>query len=781
MSRSWLDVVLDPERITQGKRKANKDRERFGAALLLEGRLLDYLREAESGQLPQLGEVREGKVSAPRALLATLGLQFRGDPQAATKYSELAGSDQASSDLRTAAAVLAGIALSDAGNRREAVDLLTQRHSGAESDLERVLLSIHIGTRYAELGDLARAIENTSRAIDLDHKQRRSREYRTALLIVAEHNLWRFQAMRGVIGFAELTPRSTSRILSRFDSSVSQGLESYLNKLFDGSFRDPYTFTISFQSEDPVEGRLLGGLLRAEIFADWDLLTRARKMLGRYRLLAAVGRPERQPESGFHLLRRAADNDGIKGAARLYLKVGPLEPLRQVSETVAMTVWAPSEEPANLTLLMETADVIRPEPAGKALGQLTASLNSRVELSVSSVPWGLVGAIGSLVQVADKASKDTVAGTLLHVALGSPDPALMQDVASVLRLVDWDQVDAGLRSQWVDYVRNYLLAKDDRLFVAQAAAVALSGSNAEGVRDVLAAVYSQEPSLRLGALLVQAGYPLNLEIAAKISEQAVGSLVATRTEAAAGQYSLGSSTDVPAMLAWLLTEVDGLAGWTALLDFLLDRRVAGLHKIRAFDLLASRRDRIPQAERRRLVHELPSFSTAEDRPMFASPEIVTGAALRLAIAVGALDSSQTLAGILALAAEPAAIGRIEAARSLSYAVDERSDDALVTLALTLAQDVHHDVRAAAAHSLTRIGARAGEYLGDLVRERIITLLNEPGVAVPRATLEGLFQAVEQGEQLDQRIIVKVRNLSERHLSVGVRAAATRLLAKLPRE
>ena len=268
---TWLDVLLDPAPLIRAhaERGAPGDKHRIGMALLLEAKLSEYEHLARQHGLPSLTSRPEPAPDAVTGLLVALVLHLTGEQDAITRYTDLATSNAVPSDLRTVAAVLASIALSDAGDITRAASLLSDQDSAAESDLERVLLLLHRGLRQAERGDLPDAIVIMERARTLCDTPTGSDRITSALSLVAQRNAQAFRLLAHTRSLTQLIPsRTTSSILMRVDQLIGDALSSYLYNTFDTLVEDPYARTFRWTASDPVDIPLFAALLRAECLAD---------------------------------------------------------------------------------------------------------------------------------------------------------------------------------------------------------------------------------------------------------------------------------------------------------------------------------------------------------------------------------------------------------------------------------------------------------------------------------------------------------------------------------
>jgi len=253
-----------------------------------------------------------------------------------------------------------------------------------------------------------------------------------------------------------------------------------------------------------------------------------------------------------------------------------------------------------------------------------------------------------------------------------------------------------------------------------------------------------------------------------------------RNAAQVRQFTL-YTVDPPLILAVLSTSrTSQPESWDALVAFLTDSSVPVEVKASTFELLAERIQTMPPPVLPALgptALEILSNDRVEPS-MFGSPVAARGAVLRFALAAGIVSNSDALTQLLGLASDPDPRGRIEAADSLKRAIGVKPDLAVITLAVSLTQDQHHQVRAAAGRALAELSwVNAGPLRG-VVRERIRALLTEKGAAVPRATAEGIFQAAKTGTSPDPAVLVTLRAIARNHVAASVRIASSRALEEI---
>jgi hypothetical protein len=765
----WLTLFLAPHSI-------GPENPLRPVALVLDGRFWEYQQEAPHLGWPPLGNHEHREQSIEFEFLHGLNQHLLTGEDPLPQYRRVATSRRSPGALKTVTSVLEAIVLADNGRQQAAVDILLQRDSKLRPGLERALLRLHLATRYAELGDMTRALAVNDTVISILSRSAQRAEASKALSLVADANRWRYSAeQRHVLPL----PRALSQSpwLARIDALRADGLQRSLFDQFEGAVADATVHTVSFQSEDPVEASLRRALLRAECFAAWDVLANVRRELGRYRLLALVAASARQPDSGFHLLRRAGDEDGLRRAARLYLQLGPLSPLSRVgSEFVGLETWPPAEVRSITALLAVSAQVLDSDTVATAMNRVSLLVR---ETDTARIGWAVTDALlvaaANLAQFASERQQTELARSILTLIQRPYLEPLLGRLRDCLETIQWNVVETDVRdlfSQTAIRLVEVPASRSLGLTLCQA----LSRTNPR-CAEVLLGEFRQRPTLELGAMLMGAGVALTEGDNLRLARACEDRLKEISVAAIAHQFHL-YSVDAPLIMAILATSnANTPESWNSLLAFLVDSNVPAELKASALEALTERIDKTPPPVRTALEPvTLSALSEQSTEPsFFESPLVARGAFLRFALAAGTISSADALIHLLALASQADPRGRIEAANSLGNAIGVKPDLAVITLAVSLTQDQNHQVRAAAGRALAELSWVDAGPLRGVVRERIRALLRESGALVPRATVEGILQAVERGTRPEQTVVDTLRTIARTHPARAVRNAASRTL------
>src|SRR5258708_30675278 len=207
----WVRTMIAPDDLTAVQAT---EIERKGFAYLLSGRFTEYLRLASERDLPKFGQVHYERPGPSQSLLEALALYLGNNESAITRLREIGQSG--GGDLRTAAVVLASIALADNFDPGAAAEMLQSELAKIRSPLSRALVLTHLGVRKAELGDMRASIECTGRASQIVANLPNSKP-EMALGIVTRSNLWRFRSMTGVIEQTAGPLRPCFPVLAHYD------------------------------------------------------------------------------------------------------------------------------------------------------------------------------------------------------------------------------------------------------------------------------------------------------------------------------------------------------------------------------------------------------------------------------------------------------------------------------------------------------------------------------------------------------------------------------------
>lgn len=764
----WLVALLDPATFRGRRNRPGASPLAAALALLVDARFADYQRQAADLGWPSFGSWPGADADPEHRLVAAFGLQLSGADVAVRHLLELAREDGARPEVRLVAAVLASIALRDAGRADIAVPLLSDPPQ--TDGLSQAWALIHLSLALREFGDADAALSTSLAAESAVGRRERDTKIGQALLTVARRNTGAFAFTAGRHDlFADRAGPYRSWVLDRIEARAAGGLASFVEQEFQGRIQDPSQLTMTFRQEDPVQTPLMGALLRAEAVGDWYELHEARRRLGRYRLLASVGVPERRPVPALYLLRRGNEVNELRRAIRWYHFEGPLTPLREFGAGVAAMTWSDVTIQADLVALRETADLLTPEVATAALDRILGNLKGLLAgVSHARLESEVFEALASLLPVASD-RHDEVARHLRLVLSTTADTSRIQSATSLLQAIDWQAVDGGQLAWWYDYCIDHLAGATDHRFTSAILVRELPPT--DRLRSATEAAFHQQPDLLTAAHALATG-SLRSAVVSQIARIARDQLQKIRADAAKGTHGFGAFIDAPSLLTHLLLEYPRQPGWQDLLSFLQDPSVAPSNKVGPLRALSVRQGGLPALVSRRLAAWVRRPVQHVELPMQDIDQF-RAIVLLLRFQYRAKPSDRLLTDLLALATSSSRAARREAAGILPHTPSVLPLETPLTLALTLSRDQASEVRGAAASALARLTARSAGPLSLLAWERVLESLKDPGAIAPQWTIGGLAETERDHWPTTLRHVLA--DLATAHISNDVRNAASRLL------
>jgi hypothetical protein len=765
---SWLVPLLDPSEVLRRWRDRSRVTAVIAFAQLIDGRFGDYLQLAQTNELPAFGARWDRETDPQWALVATLTRQLSGEPDAPSDYEAILDDERSTESLRTVAAVLAAVSWSDYGDTARSIEVISRTRATTRDEMHQLLLMLHHAENVAERGDVAEAFQLVSQAVALSEQLPRTRLGKSFRVVASHDRLAIGFSVGEIFDPATLPRRADASPLVHFDSMLADGLGHQLEAQFDAAYKDPYDRSFTWRSQDPVESPLFGALLQSAVWADHFQLQRARKLVGRYRVLSAAGVPERQPEAGFELLRRARDTNALRKAIGLYRRVGPEGPLRNLAVSTAEAGWLIPEEQTVLEIVRWTAEYTLEDVAGRLIERLL----SDKDLFSRSAPQ-VIYALTQLVQVAPESVNERVAAAML-AWLPNAHPLILMSSAALAGAITWSAVSRATLRRWIEFLDRYIAASEDVSQVAESAVPGIADVARGTVVRTLKKAYRRAPNLTLAGLLAGVRADLDEQTSDAIADEVVAALASIRNDAHRKAYS-GWSVDVALLAHWVAETSGKRRVWNELADFILDPAVAASQKTNVMDALAQRAARIPRAIAGRL-RESVQESGAYAGPLFGPFEAFEGSRLRLGLALGAYTEEEVLAELIRMS-RGTSTSRVEALRTIGLGRLRRSQDLTATLAVALAGDADQDVAAYAARTLGTVAPATTTPIRQVIKNLLTVALQSPGSIVRREALNGLNASRSNTRIVTGDLRRQVEKLATTDVSAAVRFAAARLLNK----
>jgi hypothetical protein len=766
VGEGWVAALLDPvaTRWTPTLEPSSLVR---ALALLVDARFLDYQNSQPQYVWPPFGTIPGVTATPAERLVAAVALQLTGSGAAMGQFEMVFGEQTASSELTVAARVFASIAARDSGRPDIALRLWDELPGGS---LERSLALIHRSLCQRELGDLPAALESALAAEDAADRIEASQYLRAGLRAVATRNVagLAFPLGRGDLVDTRRGP-TLSSLLDNFEARRADSLEALIPDEFDARLHDPGEQTLSFRREDPVQAPLIAGLLRAEVLGDWQLLHTSRTLLGRHQLAASVGASNRQPTPALHLLRRGDDTKGLQRSIKWYRSEGPLPPIREYGDAVAVIPWLPSTVRSDLGSLREAADVMSPPAADAALRRLLEQLPNLYDgVPGSRLEDPTNRAVAALLEVASSDLQAAAAQRFREILGQTNDDLVLQSAAAVLDALRWDSLPPEELPWWYSYCAEHLTGGTSHRFTASSLLRSLPAT--PGLRAAARRAFRQQPDLLTGAnLLVLGG--VSHGTASRISRLARRDLARIRSDAHKGSHGFGAYIDAGSLVTQLLIDYPGTPGWRDLVAFLLDPQVAASKRVGPLRRILSHPRAVPQLVDRALARWATGRVDFVPLPLEADDEF-RAVVLRVRARYRVRSRDELLSELVKLTTAPSRSTRFMATRELPELALDLPEEAVLTLAMALSRDPASEVRGAASASLPRL-AGAHPNLAQVAWDRVEEAMREPGARVPGWVIAGLAEV--DRTSWPPELGTALEELRSGHLSATVRRLAADLL------
>lgn len=788
VTTSWIEVLL-----TQGadlpEDNTSRGSYQQAFALILRGELSRYHEYAgEHGSWPPL-RATEHPDDSDRALLVALLRHIQGFyDDAAERHRSLLTADHPV-DIRVVAAALASMALSETDHYREAVELLdatsaalgrtsgdvppatADRWEAGSTELRAgaALLALHRGWRRAERANWDEAISVTETAIQPSLPAPQA----AVLQYVAEHNLVAYRRKRSwerdeVLARpapwpSEAAPEAFRTRERDIRSALQQRLEYEVHRTF-GTGERRFTF------DDRADHQLWAAAFRDECLANTGGLPSTRTMLGTHRLLQAAADPTTDPTADdFRLLLEGHASRSLERAVRWFYRRGPVNELADLIERVALREWLPHHQQATLALLRTGGGLLDPERADSVIERLKAM--SRVNTSGWHPRYEGLRALRAVLDSASDAGHYWAAAWLLEEAAESSDEVIIRAATQAARALRWDALNEDLRSQAYRFINAHLHEEaGPKNELAAALLLYLAPLNPDRASRTLTSASGNTPTPVADAVALDAGIELEPALLDGIADRALRRLLREREETAKGRWEFGGVNDALLLTVALLRGAPP-ALWGNLFEYLADDSVADRHKVGPLNVLADNIDALPAGAMEHAVAMTQAGITGV--ALEPGDDLLAGPSLRFELALSTIQVDTARDRLLKLGTDADLNPRIEAAWTLPLAWSDLAPD-VRTLAMVLARDTHHEVRAASGTALSRLPIYDDLASYPWVRDELLRLLQDPGVLAPLSVLEALASR-EEPLRLPETVMQVIAEGATRAKAARIRRAARRVL------
>ncbi|GAA1440700.1 hypothetical protein [Leifsonia poae] len=474
----------------------------------------------------------------------------------------------------------------------------------------------------------------------------------------------------------------------------------------------------------PVSELAYAAYLIAELSGSTSLMSRAREVLGRLRLLTG-GNAIFDTREGIRLLRQADSTGPLQTALRFIRAEGPSDALYREARTVLDR--SPSVDrvtETDLLVLDFASDLLDPDELHRGIQlaeRLTEveQLNGPAGWSANDRMWrtlrSLVPGSGAESEIAEKA---------FRVAVEGVDEPIVSTLGRVLEGIDWALVAEPIRNRWRDW---YLESDDDTEL-------------RETVREKLELKRTGELRDLLGVARVLDDHDHEPSIAQRDEAQGIvrAALAAEKEQAARGVLSFGGGDAGDIAVAFAI-RFDSREVWADVVDLLTSPAIDAVLKARSLERISNFPSDVPDLVRRSLANNWQAIASSPSRMSFARAKVADGfpEALRAGAALKIVSDDAILDQLMLWSSGDDG-SRFEAARSVPSAVSAVRDATWAYyLLLQLSYDENVDVRAETAHAIARVLAEHETDTPAQLIDRLKSLLTADGISVPLRTIHAL--------------------------------------------
>ncbi|MGY1793074.1 DUF4365 domain-containing protein [Geodermatophilus sp. SYSU D00525] len=721
-------------------------------ALLVQGRLADLTRRSEQHAEVPSWEEATGSINWDWRFVGAMGTRVMSED---FEPLALAARDAPDPARRTAATVAAAASMLEQGLADRALTVLEEALRRDDADpVDHAWLTIQKARAYAEIGEPkeARDIAARAQAIGSTHAEDVTA---TALAGVAALLLFNNSGSLQSDVSAVIAGSDTTATWWR-TQTVSRGLTALTRRTFWTWARDD---TVRITTGDEANDQLLSAALTASYAGDHATWRHLSGLLAQDGLLR-LGRDaaSEAAKAALETLRLAGNANEMQHAVRRLGDDGPSAAVTEAAAHVELDQATRTTAPATLTLLERGGDLLDQATADRTIGWLLSTLDDSTEFEQRTQPTYLVDLrlVDVIARVVPAASPEIQRIVAERIATLPPQ-------TDQLLATSWARAEHALpRTVWSEEA-------------ATTAGVAASGHHGVLATSLLgvAALYNEDVRQRL--LDMAAGGDLDalgaLGDVTHLPDHVVRVVVSASSVNVRREVELAEQGVFRAMvhddghiLALLNIWHPALADWPPLLELIAHPLVAGSHKSRACQLLATNPDRVPAEIRGGLLAAARSAASHPPLPspfsgLHGGPGGGVGPVNEL---VAALATEEDPPGPDQL---PALLAGDHHARQSAARIARRlrrPEDIGVLLVLATDHDPH--VRTAAARGLAELLAD-GE--GDqTVISAVRRCANDTGRLVPTAVAIALSRRPTPGAEATALL-----NRLRQHRSASVRRAA----------
>jgi Domain of unknown function (DUF4365) len=757
-ARAWRYALIVPRLVAP---HPNRIRERSigpeeAAALVVRGRFYHWDDIAK----------RQGDVPNRTGALISddWGWQFAGalasaliDGQPEILYTTV----DAAPDNRTRAAAAVAAAVQAAGRDQfgHAIQLLDRANEGDHLEPEDwSWVNLQIARLLVETGDV-----EVGRKLAIEALQALvgSADDLSASAISAAAAWLLFSTAELLGGDLESTLIAADNAASWWRSQeISSGLTHYFTRAFEAWGGDA---SLRFETIIETSRGLFAAAAEADLAGDPGAARTTASLLGRYTLMDAQARGDISgvTEALDHL-RRVGDDKAVALVSKRLSHAGPLEPLRDVAESLTDESWTRSATKSNFLLWASAGDFMsdeRVEAAAafcfEALTDVDHPLQAQLQLPFI-LESQAIRTLRSLLARRQRSIHDLASELLVRLAGASgPDALLSQELKVLAHQIDWDIVDPALRERAGSIAETIQGDLADELVRALA------------TEDIQAVIHQAEGGdMTAAAHLADAG-TLPAYLAGQVIEKAASVVRSIVESAEGGSHSFGRPVDFGGLLTSLNLGFPQVADWDTVVALLTSAKVLADEKRLALRILAQRANEIPPSMLARLNESYEAIGLAANQ-ITPWEHIHVVEHVRLGQRLGRIDSAEFQRIVLGLVLSEDPRHRSSAATLLSEDSDPNSSRLLIALYADSDMNVAMTGAWAAGR---RLRAHPSD---EVLATTVLDALKSPGIARILMCLDGLTS--ESGGRIPAPVLQRLRQLGQQHLSARVRERCAEVLA-----